>query len=269
MSDTPTPPAEKAEAETDAAATTEQATAAHPWADLAPEQFSLLRLAPLPVDRETGPRPLRFIQLGRVERHNKDTSLLRLTLHLPGQRLHRQQNVLEVWADHQSKEVRFGPDKGFSVEPANRGLGRFLLAQGIAWARKQYAHYQVESSPLPTKDNFNEVARARRDHALKAQGFNIEYSDPLQLKPFYSAARVSSLHGDWQTEKVQIVELLDAAAMLQQADQSLREHEVQTRKLEERVERMRREDSSLRFTITCLVAFCLFQAGLLIWIATR
>lgn len=266
MSENPAPQAETAETE-DAAS--EAPAATHPWADLPPEQFSLLRLAPLPVDRETGPRPLRFIQLGRVERHTRDLSLLRLTLQVPGQRLHREQNQLEVWADHQRKEVRFGPDKGLSVEPANRGLGRFLLAQGIAWARQQYAHYQVEGGALPTKDNFNDATRARRDHALKAQGFTIEYSDPLQLKPYYSAPRVSSLHGDWHTEKVQIVELLDAAAMLQQADQNLREQDVQVRKLEDRVERLRREDSGLRFTISCLVAFSLFQAGLLIWIATR
>jgi hypothetical protein len=267
MSEQPASP--PATAPVEAQQSGEAPAAPHPWADLPAEQFSLLRLAPLPVDRDTGPRPLRFVQLGRVERHAKDLSLLRLSLQVPGQRLHREQNLLEVWADHQRKEVRFGPDKGLSVEPANRGLGRFLLAQGIAWARKQYAHYQVEGGALPTKDNFNEAARARRDHALKAQGFAIEYSDPLQLKPFYSAPRVSSLHGDWQTEKVQIIELLDAAAMLQQADQSLREQDVQVRKLEEKVARFRREDSGLRFTISCLVAFCLFQAGLLIWIATR
>lgn len=266
MSETPPPQAAPIAPEE---TTSEAPAAAHPWAELTAEHFQLLRLAPLPVDRETGPRPLRFIQLGRVERHGKDLSLLRLSLQLPGQRLHREQNLLEVWADHRRKEVRFGPEKGLSVEPANRGLGRFLMAQGIAWARRQYAHYQVESAPLPTKDNFNEAARARRDHAIRAQGFSIEYSDPLQLKPFYSAARVSSLHGDWQAEKVQIVELLDAAAMLQQADQNLQEQQVQLRKLEERVDRLRREDSGLRFTITCLIAFCLFQAGLLIWIATR
>ncbi|MGQ7957837.1 hypothetical protein ACUTAF_09040 [Pseudomonas sp. SP16.1] len=253
----------------DAQPASEPPAATHPWANLPPEQFSLLRLAPLPVDRDTGARPLRFVQLGRVERHAKHLSLLRLSVQLPGQRLHHEQNLLEVWADHQRKEVRFGPERGLSVEPANRGLGRFLLAQGIAWASRRYAHYQVEGGALPTKDNFNEAARARRDHALKAQGFTIVYSDPLQLKPVYGAARVGSLHGDWQMEKVQVVELLDAAAMLQQADQNLRERDVQLRKLEEKVERFRREDSGLRFTISCLVAFCLFQAGLLIWIATR
>lgn len=241
----------------------------HPWANLPAEHFSLLRLAPLPVDRETGARPLRFLQLGRVERHSKDLSLLRLSLQVPGQLLRREQNLLEVWADHQRQEVRFGPDQGLSVEPANRGLGRFLLAQASAWAQRKFAHYQVEGGALPTRDNFNEAALARRDHALKAQGFTVEYSDPLQLKASYAAPGVSALHSDWQADKVQIIELLDAAAMLQQADQSLHDQEAQLRKLEEKVERIKREENGLRFTISCLVTFCLFQAGLLIWIATR
>ncbi|MDM8349726.1 hypothetical protein P8H27_12595 [Pseudomonas sp. sp1636] len=255
---------------TDATAAT-QATAeqAHPWADLDPEHFRLLRLAPLPVDRHTGARPLRFVQLGRVERHSKGQSLLRLTLHLPGLCMRREQNLLEVWLDHRNQEMRFGPEKGLQLEPANRGLGRFLLAQGIAWAQQHCAHYQVEGAALPAKDALNADARLRRDHCLQAQGLVIEYLDPLQLKARYGAARVSSLHNDWHSEKVQIVDLLDAAAMLQQADQSLREQDIKLRKQESRIELLRREDGSLRFTIACLVAFCLFQAGLLIWMATR
>lgn len=241
----------------------------HPWADLAPEQFRLLRLAPLPVDRHTGARPLRFVQLGRLVRHSKAQSLLRLTVQLPGQRLHREQNLLEVWVDHRAKEVRFAPEGGLRIEPDNRGLGRFLLAQGIAWAKQQCAHYQVEGGALPAKDALGEDDRRRRDHCLQAQGFTVQYLDPLQLKARYGAARVGDLRSDWNAEKVQLVDLLDAAAMLQQADLGLREQEVKIHKLEQRIERLGREDGSLRFTISCLVAFCLFQAGLLIWIASR
>ncbi|MCY1536924.1 hypothetical protein D9M68_724000 [compost metagenome] len=177
--------------------------------------------------------------------------------------------MLEVWIDHRIKEVRFGTEKGLQIEPGNRGLGRFLLAQGIAWAKQHCGHYQVEGGALPAKDALSEDARLRRDHCLQAQGFVVEYLDPLLLKARYSAARVSALHSDWHTEKVQIVDLLDAANMLQQADQGLREQDVKIRKLEERVDHFKREDGSLRFTIACLVAFSMFQAGLLIWIATR
>ncbi|SED93768.1 hypothetical protein [Pseudomonas anguilliseptica] len=263
MTDNPQP-----QTATDTAAQ-EVAEQAHPWADLPPEHFRLLRLAALPTDRHTGARPLRFIQLGRVERLGKQQSLLRLTLQLPGQRVRKEQNILEVWADHEQRTVRFGPDTGLLVQPENRGLGRFMLAQGIIWARQHFAHYQVENTQLASKDAFSDEARARRDHCLQAQGFVVEYLDPLKIKAQCGAPRVSSLHGDWHTEKVQIVELLDAASMLQQADQSLREQDVKVRKLEERIEVFKREDGGLRFTITCLVAFCVFQAGLLIWIATR
>lgn len=265
MTDSPAPqPAPEAPAQ--AQAVVEQA---QPWADLAAERFHLLRLAPLPVDRHTGARPLRFVQFGRVARHSKAQSLLRLTVRLPGQRVRQEQNLLEVWIDHRSKEVRFGPEKGLSIEPGNRGLGRFLLAQGIAWARQQCAHYQVKGGALPARDALSEDERLRRDHCLQAQGFVVEYQDPLPLKARYGAARVAVLQDGWNDEKVQLVELLEAAAMLQQADQSLREQDLTIRQLEQRIDRFKREDGSLRFTITCLVAFCLFQAGLLIWMATR
>ncbi|MNP14214.1 hypothetical protein D3C76_1065270 [compost metagenome] len=214
-------------------------------------------------------RPLRFVELGRVERHSREQSLLRLVIELPGQKVRKEQNLLEVWADHRSKEVRFGPDGGLQLEPQNRGLGRFLLAQGIAWAKQRWAHYRVEGGALPAKDALDNEVRLRRDHVLKAQGFEVNYLDSLQLKASYGAGRVSELHGDWHREKVQLVGLQEAAAMLEQADQNLQRQDVAIRKLEERIAVYKREDGGLRFTIACLVAFAVFQAGLLIWIITR
>ncbi|MCY1292188.1 hypothetical protein D9M68_542280 [compost metagenome] len=262
MTDTSTSTAAAAESD-------EQASQPHPWAELDPEQFHLLRLAPLPIDRHTGARPLRFVQLGRVERHSPAQSLLRLTVLLPGQRLRRETNVLEVWADHRSKEVRFGADSGLQIEPSNRGLGRFLAAQGIAWAKQRWAHYKVEGGALGLKDALSDDARALRDHFLRAQGFEVEYQDALQLKAQYGADRINALHTDWHKDKVQVIALLDAAAMLEQADRNLQEQESKIRKLDERITVFKREDGTLRFTITCLVAFAVFQAGLLIWIATH
>ena len=247
----------------------EEAPKAHPWADLGPEHFYLLRLAPLATDRVTGPRPLRFVQFGRVERHSREQSLLRLSIQLPGQRLRKEQNLLEVWADHRSKEVRFGADSGLQIEPLNRGLGRFLMAQGILWAKRRWAHYQVEGGALSVKDVLNEDARLRRDHFLRAQGFEVNYQDAQLLKASYGAPQVGVLHSEWNQEKVQLLGMLDVATMLQQADQTLREQDSSIRKLQERVALLKREDSTLRFSIACLVAFALFQAGLLIWIATR
>ncbi len=241
----------------------------HPWVELAPDRFRLLRLSPLPTDRDTGARPLRFVELAQVERHTQQQSLLKLFVRQPGQLTAKQHNVLEIWADHRAKELRFGPDSGLRVEPANRGLGRFLLAQGVLWAQKRWSHYLVEGGALPVKDVTGEDARLRRDHCLLSQGFDVLYTEPQQLKATYSAPRVSALRPDWNTEKVQIIELQDAAAMLEQADRNLLEQENRIRDTHERLNKLRREDGTLRFTIACLIVFSLFQAGLLIWIATR
>lgn len=241
----------------------------HPWTELTAERFRLLRLAPLEADSETGARPLRFVELGLVERHSPPLSMLKLFIRLPGQQVTKKYNVLELWADHQAKTLRFGPESGLHLEPANRGLGRFLIAQGAQWAQRRWAHYLVEGGVLEVGAAVTEEARRRRDHCLQSQGFDVVYPDSQQLKAHYSAPRVSTLRSDWNSEKVQIIELTEAAAMLEQADRNLLEQQNSILDLQQRLSRFRREDGTLRFTIACLVAFSLFQAGLLIWIASR
>lgn len=253
----------------DKTASSEEAAPPKPWDDVVPEHFQMLRLAPLPTDRATGGRPLRFVQMGQAERHSKELSLLRLNIQLPGQRVRREQNHLDVWVDHLEQVVRFGPDSGLQIEPWNRGLGRFLIAAGIHWAQKRWATYKVESFALASKDGLNEDTRARRDHFLRTQGFEVGYADTQHMKGSINEVQVGNLHSTWNNEKVQIVETLDAAQMLEKAEQRLQEQDITIRKHEERVNKYRRDDAGLRFTIACLVTFAVFQAGLLIWIATH
>ncbi len=240
-----------------------------PWADVHAEHHKMLRLAPLQTDRATGGRPLRFVEFGYAERNNKDRSLLRMSIQLPNQRVRKEQNHLDVWVDHATHRVHFGPESGLQVEPLNRGIGRFLLAQGITWAQKKWSHYRVDGFDLANRDALNEDTRLRRDHFLHAHGLNVVYADAQHLKGSVKDVQVSELKAGWNTEKLQFVEILEAAQMLQQAEQNLAEQEVKLRQQEEKVTKFKREDTGLRFTITCLVAFSVFQAGLLIWIATH
>ncbi|MCU1722251.1 MULTISPECIES: hypothetical protein [unclassified Pseudomonas] len=240
-----------------------------PWADLAPEHFQLLRLAPLPTDRNSGARPLRFVEFGHAERHSKEHSLLRMEIRLPGQKVRKEQNVLDIRVDHDKRLVTIGPDSGLQIEPLNRGIGRFMLAQAVQWAQRKWSHYRLEGGALANKDALNEDTRLRRDHVLRSHGVEVEYADAQHLKGRYVETQVGELKGGWNTDKLQRVEIIEAANMLQQADQKLQEKESQLRERDERVSKYRREDSGLRFTITCLVAFAVFQAGLLIWIATH
>ncbi|WP_434985146.1 hypothetical protein [Pseudomonas protegens] len=262
MTDTPNSPATEQEAAPPEAPPL-------PWADVQAEHHKMLRLAPLQTDRATGGRPLRFVEFGYAERNNKEHSLLRMTISLPGQRVRKEQNHLDVWVEHDTRRVHFEPEGGLQVEPLNRGIGRFLLAQAAQWAQKKWPHYRIDGFDLANKDALNEDTRLRRDHVLRTQGFDVVYADAQHLKGSVKDVQVGELLGQWNSEKLQFVEILEAAQMLQQAEQNLEELEVKLRKQEEKVTKYKREDTGLRFTITCLVAFAVFQAGLLIWIATH
>ncbi|WP_019407864.1 hypothetical protein [Pseudomonas psychrophila] len=262
MSDTPSQPADAEEPATPEALP-------RPWADVQPEHFRMLRLAPLQTDRSTGARPLRFVQLGYAERHDKALSLLRLRIELPGQHVRKEQNQLDIWLDHAEKRISIDPERGLSIEPLNRGIGRFLMAQGVQWAQKKASHYRFESLDLPPKDALSEDMRLRRDHCLRTQGFDVVYEDALHRKARIETGVIGDLYNTWNSEKIQFIEILDAAQMLQQAEQHLQEKELKLREKDEKISKYQREDTGLRFTITCLVAFAVFQAGLLIWIATH
>jgi len=255
--------------ETSTAVPEENAPVAHPWQGLPAERFQLIRLNALPADRETGLRPLQFLSFGRVERHSEAESFLRLTVELPAHSTPKEVNILEVWVDHQEQQVRINNDYPLRTEPANRGLGRFMLAQAIAWAAKRWKHYTVASQPLLIKHAKSDAARLRRDHALQAQGFAVTYEDAVQMRAVCSVGRVSQLHSDWNDSKVSIVDTLDSAMMLQNADQNLNSQRAQIKKLNERIDLLKSEDSTLRFTIAMLAIFAVFQAALLIWMATR
>ena len=81
-----------------------------PWADVQAEHFKMLRLAPLATDRATGVRPLRFVQFGYAERHDQHHSLLRMVIQLPGQRVRREQNHLDIVGalDDQRRHAQLG-----------------------------------------------------------------------------------------------------------------------------------------------------------------
>ncbi|MBC3410825.1 hypothetical protein HU719_003695 [Pseudomonas sp. SWRI107] len=244
-------------------------SAPQPWADLAPEHFQLLRLNALHTDRNSGARPLRFVEFGYAERHDKEHSLLRMQIQLPGQKVRKEQNLLDVRVDHQNRTVRIGNDAGLQLEPLNRGVGRYMLAQAVQWLQHRCSHYRIEGMSLPNKDALNEDTRLRRDHVLRSIGLEVEYLDGQLLKGRIKETPVGQLKGGWNTDKAQRVDILEAAGMLQQAEQNLMEKEAQLRERDERVAKYRREDNGLRSTIACLVAFSVFQAGLLFWIALR
>lgn len=247
----------------------EKNSAAHSWSSLPPEHQELLRLSPLPADRETGLRPLLFGSFAQVEKHSASQSMLKLSVSFPGHNPGKGVNTLEVWADHASQEIHIYPEHGLRTEPANRGLGRFMLAMAARWARKKFSGYQVRNVSLLVKHVGNDGARFRRDYALQAQGFTVAYEDGVQMRANCSVAKASEINTEWNNDKVRLIESLETADILQKADKTLKEQEMELKKLSDQLAYLKKDDGTLRFTITMLVVFAIFQAGLLIWMATQ
>lgn len=248
-------------------ATLQQKQAA--WAALPYDNVQMLRLAPLIAERETGLRPLLFGCLSRVSRHSKELSMLRLSVSLPEQKNNKTINYLEVWVHHQTKEIRILPEHGLLTEPGNRGLGRLLLAQAAGWLSPKWHDYSLPSIDLKATLVPSDLARLRRDHALQAQGFTVTYNDAVQMSARCTVMNLLQLGKEWNHEKVRIMDHLEAAHLLYSSDLNLKAQTSRLQKLSERVELLKRDDNTLRFTIFTLVFFAIFQAGLLIWMATR
>lgn len=239
------------------------------WANLPYDSTRLLRLAPLTAERETGLRPLLFASFGRVARHSKEVSMLRLVVTLPDQKAAKGSNLLELWVDHLNKEIHVLPEHGLATEPGNRGLGRLFLAQAAAWCKPKWYSYALPMLELKTKLVNNDLARLRRDHALQAQGLTVTYTDGVQMSAQCAATSLEQLGKEWNREKIRIMDTLEVAQLLHSSDQNLRAQTTQISTLNERLDLLKREDNTQRFTIITLVFFSVFQAALLIWMATR
>lgn len=239
------------------------------WSRLPVSQQQLIRLAPLPAERTTGLRPLMFASLEKTSRHSKEVSLLRLTVQVPGSKVEKGVNQLEIWVDHQNREISFLPDHGLVVSLPNRGLGRFLLATAVNWCSPSWATYRLQPIDLKSQLVKDDASRLRRDHALQAQGFTLTYVDAVQMSAVCNATQLEQLHGDWNRDKIRVMDNLDVAQLLHSSDMNLKAQTSQINQLLERIDLLKREDNTLRFTILTLIFFAIFQAGLLIWMATR
>ena len=84
-----------------------------------------------------------------------------------------------------------------------------------------------------------------------------------------TATSLEQLGKEWNREKIRIMDTLEVAQLLHSSDQNLRAQTTQISTLNERLDLLKREDNTQRFTIITLVFFSVFQAALLIWMATR
>ena len=198
-----------------------------------------------------------YVEFTRLEKHSRELSYLRLEIHLPGQLTHKEINVLELWAEHATRRLTFGPAQGLHSQPENRGLAGFLLAQGALWAGKFFANHRLAEQDLPAT-GLSDTQRGKRQHLLERLGLSVDEQDRL------SPVLAQALHGSWNNEKVMLLEPSTTAQMLHKAERELHDQGTQIRLLEDQLLAKDKERSAARFATNTLALFCVIEAMLLL-----
>lgn len=198
-----------------------------------------------------------YIELARLEKHSRELSYLRLEINLPGQLTHKEINILELWAEHGTRTLSFGPAQGLHCQPEGRGLGGFLLAQAITWAQKFFANHRVSTQNVSAV-GLSEAQRAKRQQWLERAGLSLDADE--RLCPVLAQA----LHSAWNNEKVVLLEPAATALMLHQAERDLKEQATQIHLLNSQLSAKDRERATARFATHSLALFCVIEAMLLL-----
>lgn len=147
---------------------------------------------------------LRLLDMVDPSKHDqKDALTYRSTL-----------NAILIHIDHDNKTVRLGPSGHIVLTPSlrNHGIGSYLLAHVICFARKRAPDYRVEDGTLSEVDAKTKAERDLRNafyrkpmltvNAKEAGGGSFGKERVDQLLPYYNEA------------KVQDVDMADALAEL-------------------------------------------------------
>lgn len=175
-------------------------------------------------------------------------------------------NCLEVLVDHKNRRVRFGPLENVRLQPAQRGLGGYLLAQLIEWCQRSCGDYSITPVILHAQEVSSEESRLIREKLLLRAGFDLSYANEEKTAGRAQANRVSSLISSWNSEKVAAIQVSTLLDQLREQEQLNRKQQAQLSQLQRVIDTFKNNDLSQRFAIGCLIVFAIFQALMLLWV---
>ncbi|HDY97932.1 MAG TPA: hypothetical protein ENH72_05535 [Pseudomonas sabulinigri] len=211
----------------------------------------------------------KLAQIAVTQEKAGSLELLRLQFRFEGEALPDIGNRLEVLVDHQRQRVRFGPISGVSIQPAQRGLGTFMLAQLIHWCQRYCGDYAITPINLRADDFKNADARAAFENILSRAGFTISTLEEGSGNGAAQANRVNDLIGSWNTEKIQPLQIGSLLDQLREHESLNQKQAAQMNKLQNLIASYKRTDIGNRFAIGCLIVFSIFQALMLLWVVLR
>ncbi|MEH6566097.1 MAG: hypothetical protein V7756_12285 [Halopseudomonas sp.] len=239
-----------------------------PFARAKPSDFYWVQLKPVFKARVLVHQE-KLAQIAVTQEKAGGLELLRLQVRFEGEALPESGNCLEVMVDHKRQRVRLGPISNITIQPAQRGLGTFMLAQLIHWCQRYCGDYAVTPISLRSEDFKSGDARAAVEQMLSRAGFTLTNLDEESGNSVAQANRVNDLIGSWNTDKIQPLQINSLLGQLREHEALSVKQTAQLNNLQSVIASYKRTDMGNRFAIGCLIVFSIFQALMLLWVVLR
>lgn len=239
-----------------------------PFARARPTDVYWVQLKPIYKGRQLA-QVERLARVTVIQERAGHLELFRLKAGVDGDAPPENGNVMEVLVDHRNRRVRFGPLEGLRLQPAQRGLGGYLLSQLIDWCQRRCGDYAITPIILHAEEVSGEESRLIREKLLRRAGFDISYNNDEQNAGRAQANRVSNLISSWNSERVAVIQISDVLSQLRDQEQLTRKQQAQLLQLQRVIDSFKNNDISQRFAIGCLIVFAIFQALMLLWVVLR
>ncbi|MFN3581649.1 MAG: hypothetical protein ACK4VV_14385, partial [Pseudomonas sp.] len=211
----------------------------------------------------------RLARVSVIQERAAHLELFRLQVRVEGDGAAEGANQMEVLVDHKNQRIRFGPLEDLRMQPAQRGLGGYLLAQLIEWCQRQCGDYSVTPIILHADEVGSEESRLIREKLLLRAGFDITYNNEEQTAGRAQANRVDNLISSWNTERISALQIADLLSQLREQETLTRKQMTQIAQLQRAIDNFKHNDMGQRFAIGCLIIFAIFQALMLLWVVLR
>lgn len=247
------------------AETAQASPARDPFARMRVIDLYWIQLKPVYKGRQIA-QPERLAMVTVYQDQAAHLEMYRLQVQVDGEPPVEGANHMEVLVDHRNRRVRFAPVSGLRMQPAQRGIGGFLLARLIEWCQRRYGEYAVAPVLLRHDESIGEETRQIRDKLLARAGFEITQAEDETAVGHARAARVDELISQWNTDRVGVLQVAELLRQLREQESLSHRQAAQLVQLQRTIEQFQSNDTGQRFAIGCLIIFAVFQALMLLWI---
>lgn len=162
---------------------------------------------------------------------------------------------MQIRVDFTNRVAKFGPKGNIVVRDLGLGIGSYLMAKVIAWAKEHYPDCEVLPGELSLVDARRDPDnKNRRNEFYIKRRFELDFNDPEKESGNFWADRIDRLNEKWNTDKVAELTLENVIALWaadsQQLDKIRLANEACSKTIDRMNARLRRQRNWIIAAVT-------------------